>query len=144
MLAAVVPVSESHPALIEAFDSVVGDGHTKDIATEVLQDLQSLAGVLAVDDPVLLPDGGWDLIEPAQFLEPGAELAAKDFAQGKAGNQEGGIAGRNPLLAVAGKSAGADQQMDVGMIKQGPGPGVQDGQHRQSSADIAGIPGQLL
>ena len=44
MLAAVVPVSESHPALIEAFDPAVGDGDAKDIPAEVLQDLLSLAG----------------------------------------------------------------------------------------------------
>lgn len=144
LLGAIVPITEGDLGLFEAFDPAVGDGDAKDIPAEVLQDLLAVAGVLAVDDPVLLPDGGWDLIEPAPFLESGAEFAAKDFAQGKAGNQEDGMAGLNPLLALAGKSAGADQQMDVGMIKQGPGAGVQDGQHRQSSAHIAGIPGQLL
>ncbi len=30
------------------------------------------------------------------------------------------------------------------MIEQGPGPSMQDGQHRQASADVMGIPGQLL
>src|SRR6266516_2880298 len=133
LLAAVVPVAERHLALLEPFNAAVGDGDPKYVAAQVIEHLLSLAGVLAVNDPVVFPDGWRYLVEPAELVESGVELAAKDFAQGKARDQEGGMAGRDPVLAILGESAGADQQMDVGMIKQGPGPGMQDGQHGQAS-----------
>ena len=55
LLAAVVPVTESDLALVEAFDPAMGDGNAKHIASQIVQDLLALAGVLAMNDPVLLP-----------------------------------------------------------------------------------------
>jgi len=110
-LGAVVPVSESHPALFEAFDPTVGDGNAKHVASQIVQDLLALAGVLAMNDPVLLPHCGGDLPEQAEFFESGPEFAAKDFTQGKAWNQEGGMARRHPMLPVLGQAAGAEQAM---------------------------------
>ncbi len=55
LLAAVVAVTESHQALVEAFDPAMGDGNAKHIAGQIVQDFLPLAGVLAMNDPVLLP-----------------------------------------------------------------------------------------
>jgi len=41
------------------------------------------------------------------------------------------MARRDPVLS-SWRGHGADQQMDVRMVKHGAGPGVEDGQHRQS------------
>jgi len=108
LLAAVVPVTESDLALFEAFDPAMSDGNAKDIASQIIQDLLPRAGVLAMNDPVLLPQPRGDLSEQTEFSEAGPEFAAKDFTQSEAGNQEGGMARRDPALSVLGQAAGAD------------------------------------
>ena len=111
LLAAVVPVTESHPALVEVFDPAMGDGNAKHIASQIVQDLLPLAGVLAMNDPVLLPDCGGDLSEQTEFSEAGPEFAPKDFTQSEAGNQEGGMARGDPVLLILGQAAAAEQAM---------------------------------
>src|SRR5437667_6071573 len=111
LLAAVVPVSESDLALFEAFDAAMSDGNAKDIASQIVQDLLPLAGVLAMNDPVLLPHHRGDLSEQTEFSEAGPEFTSKDFPESEAGNQEGRMARADPVLSVLGQAAGAGQQM---------------------------------
>jgi len=79
LLAAVVPVSESHPALAEVFDPAVGDGNAKHVARQIVQDLLSLAGVLAMHDPVLLPHRGGNLSEQTEFSEAARNLRERFY-----------------------------------------------------------------
>jgi len=58
LLGPIVPVTEGHLALIEAFDPAIGDGDPEDVAAQVIEHLLSLAGVLAVEHPVVFPDSG--------------------------------------------------------------------------------------
>jgi hypothetical protein len=53
-------VAEDHLAVIDGKDAAVGDGHTMDVASEVLKyTVGSLDRGLDVDDPVLVPDRLW-------------------------------------------------------------------------------------
>jgi hypothetical protein len=47
-------------------------------------------------------------------------------------------------MTVAVESAAGNQAVNVGVVLQGPGPGVQNSQDADLSADIARVPGQLL
>jgi hypothetical protein len=60
---AAVAVGEGDLAILEALQAAVGDGDAKEVAAEVGKDPIAAASVLAVNDPFLLPDYRWDLIE---------------------------------------------------------------------------------
>ncbi len=51
------PISEGHLAIVDREDSAVGDGHTVNVAGEVLQDFAgALDSRFTVNDPILLPE----------------------------------------------------------------------------------------
>ena len=117
LLGAVVAIAESDLSVGEGLESAIADGGAKDVTTQVIEHLESGASVLTMHDPVLLPDTSRGVVEEAQFFEAGFEFALEDFAQGKAGDKEGGVLGMDPVLAIGGKSPGGDQQMSVGMVR---------------------------
>ena len=50
-----IAIVESNEVLVDGFQAVVGDGDAEDVACQIVQDLFSAAGVLAMNDPVFLP-----------------------------------------------------------------------------------------
>lgn len=48
-------VFKGDPSVVELEDPVVGDGHSKDVRSQVLESFQSTADGFRVDDPVFLP-----------------------------------------------------------------------------------------
>ena len=58
-------------------------------------------------------------------------------------NKEG-VAGAKPGLAIGGQPPARDEVMDVGMITQVAGPGLQDAQQANLTADKAGVLGEFL
>ena len=55
-----------------------------------------------------------------------------------------GIAGAQPGLPISRQPAAGDKIMDVGMVSQVAGPGLQHAQETNLTADKAGVVGQLL
>ena len=52
----IIAIVESNEAVVDGFQTAVGDGDAEDIAGEIVQDFFSAAGMLAVNDPVFLPE----------------------------------------------------------------------------------------
>lgn len=71
-------VGESDQAIVEFDDPPVADGDAKDVGCEILEGGLAGADSLAVDDPILAPDGGVDQGEEIGLLEQVAELGAEE------------------------------------------------------------------
>jgi len=83
LLGAVVAIAEGHLPVFQRFEPGVGNSDTEDVASEVIEDLLSAAGVLGVDDPFFVgapedrrqgcpADGGFESV---------AKLGAKDLGE---------------------------------------------------------------
>jgi hypothetical protein len=108
LLTAVVAVSKGDLALLHRLQARLADGDAKDAAAQVSQDLFSLAGVLGMDNPIVLPELGRELIQQAGGAQSATKLGAEDAGKGAHWDQKGRVLGV--------RAAGADQQMDMGMI----------------------------
>ena len=69
-----------------------------------------------------------------RLASSGPELAAHQLGQGLDRDQEA-VAGRMPVAAVIGHAAAGDQAMDMRMVDELLGPGVQHRQHADGAAD---------
>src|ERR1039458_9236235 len=117
-----IPPAKGDLAIHQGDQSVVGDGDTVGVGTEIEQDmLRSSEGSFAVDDPVMakqLPEpGGEDFGLCKEFevtmeaelalgegaLQRGHELAAKHPAQHFVGKKEG-AAGLDPARVIGGQT----------------------------------------
>jgi hypothetical protein len=143
LLSAVVAISEGHVTVVQSLEPTVADGHAEEVASQILEDFVPAAGVLAVNDPRLGPEllGKWS--RPVGLLEGVAHFGPKDDRQGADRNQKGRTVGSHPDLAVLGKSTGTDQQVDMGVIRQSSGPGMEHGQDRWSGPQVLWVSGQL-
>lgn len=56
LMSLVIAIAESNEASIDGFQTAVGDGDSEDVASEIVQDLFTAAGMLGVNDPVFLPE----------------------------------------------------------------------------------------
>ena len=63
VLSPIVPIAEGDLAVLDAFQTAIGDGDAEDVAAQVVEHLLAAPGVLAVDDPRLRPDVRGHLIE---------------------------------------------------------------------------------
>ena len=135
LVGAGVRVPQDHPAIVEALDAVLGDRHPVDVAGKVAGDAGAVAGVLHVDHPGRGPDLSGDLLgEPG---EGATDSGAKQLRQRVAGDQEAGVSGTAPDLAV--EAAGGDQEVHVRVEDHCSGPGVEHGDHPEPGADEAGV-----
>ena len=50
----------------------------------------------------------------------------------------------DPGGAVGGEAAGGDEEVDVGVVGEGAGPGVEHGENRDAGADPLGVGGKGL
>jgi hypothetical protein len=107
-------------------EGAVGGGGLEDVAAEIAQGIFARANRLEIDDPALLPDfggecfpGGWVL-----FLEGFGEEGAEVLGQGSFGEEEL-VAGGDPGALVGAEATAGHQIMDVRMVEEGAGPGVE-------------------
>jgi hypothetical protein len=94
-----------------------------------------------VDHPVFAPDAWLDLSKENGLFQGVTELGAEDWGEGFNGQQKV-LAGRAPAALVREAAAG-DDVVDVGMIEQLAGPGVEHADHTEAGADEARVLGQL-
>lgn len=109
-----------------------------DVPAPVAQHLcRAWHGRLARDDPRGGPDGLGNVQRGALLRHESA--AAPAAARGaRPHRHEGGLAGRGPRRPVPGDPTGRDQAVDVRMVDQRPGPGVQDAEDPQQPPHQAG------
>src|SRR5208283_589058 len=95
-----------------------------------------------MDHPGLAPCGlGEDEVRPPA-AEYGPELAAHELGY-RLGREQETLACRTPGAAVGRHPATGDEAMDMGVIEELLGPGMEHGQHADGAADKALIAGQL-
>jgi len=141
---AVVAVAEGDEAVLEALEAAVDQGDTIDVAGEVAEDGLTGAGVLEVDDPALAPDVRGNLVVEAGLAEGSAQLGAEEDGQSPARDEEVGSPGGDPAgRGPVAPSPGGDQEVNVGVVEQGPRPGVQDSETAGPGAEVAGVGGEL-
>ena len=56
LMGLVIAIAESNEAAVDRFQAAVGDGDAEDVASEIVQDLLTMAGMFTVNDPVFLPE----------------------------------------------------------------------------------------
>ena len=115
----------------------------KDVRSQVLEGRAAVADRFAVDDPVLFPDGGRDIVGEARFLQGVEEFGLEDSGEGFDREQEV-MVGRQPGVMIGCQPTRGNEIVNVRMIGQVASPGVQDTDQAKLSADKTGILGQEL
>ena len=77
-MSAVISVAETDLIVVNRFQAAVGNGDTKHVAAEIIQNLVAGAGMFQIHDPVFLPDRRGNLLEETCFLESGTDLSAEN------------------------------------------------------------------
>jgi hypothetical protein len=132
-----VPPAEGDLAVPQRDEPIVGEGDAIGIATEVGQDLLSPSeGGLAIHDPRLprrprewapgVPVRSPNLLVVEGVLEQAQQLAAEDLGK-DTHRQEEVAAGGDPAGVVDGEAPAGDDAVDMRMVEELLGPGVQDG-----------------
>ena len=117
--------------VVERDDARVGDGDAEYVSCEIAQHgVVTLPPMVDVDDPGLGPGGSGDDQVWALVGEHGFEFAAHQLGQGHV-RDEKSFAGRIPVAAVIGDSTAGDEAMNVRMVDELLGPGVEDGEHSE-------------
>jgi hypothetical protein len=135
----------AEPAIGQALEWAVAGGGLEDVAAEVWEGFVTAAHSRAMDDPALLPHLRRQFREGlgVLLLQRLAEECASAVAEGLDGQEELGPGGL-PMALVAAEAAAGNQAVDVRMICEGAGPGVEHGQQAESGAEALGVLGQVL
>jgi hypothetical protein len=115
LLSFVIAVAEADEAAVERLQPTVGDGDAKHVAAEILEDFIAPARMLGVNDPAQFPDGRRNEAEESRLSQPVAKFGAEEDRQSTDGNEELGMFGIDPGLAIGRQASGGDEQVDVRM-----------------------------
>jgi hypothetical protein len=138
-----VLVAKGHLIIFHFQDAIVTDRNPKDIGSQILQSSYSAADGLAMNHPIFLPRLGRDQIKQAGLLQSIAELGPEQDGEWLNVHQEI-PSGRQPTLTIRSQSTGGHHIVDVGMVAEVAGPGVEYPDHANLAADKARVLGQLL
>lgn len=126
-------VGKSDVAILQLAETVVTEGDAKDVRGQILESLLARADGFGMDHPGFLPDAGWYLSKEFGLLEGLAELSAEDRRKRFDGNEK--VFARGTPAAVVSETAAADDVMNVRMIEQLSGPGVEHADHTQTTTN---------
>src|SRR5437870_97435 len=135
-------VSESDGAVFQLAQAVVAEGHAKDVRGEILEGLFAGAHGFGMHDPVFAPDARSDCSEQISLFQFIAKLGAEDHGEGFNGHQK--VGARGTPAAICTQAAASDDVMNMRVIEQLPGPGMQYAHHAKAAADEPWVLGQLL
>lgn len=136
-------VLEGDRVVVDRRDPAVGDGSAEDVAGQVIEHgLFAFAPRNAVNDPGLAPDFRWNGGAGQSFGDGGAHFAAHQLAQRLDRDQEAGANRRAPVRAIGRDATAGDQAVDMRVVIEPLGPGVQHGQDADGAADIARVTGE--
>lgn len=135
-------VEKGDTLFVHGQDATVVDGHAEDVARQVLQDsLHPLAPGGAVRHPLLLPGIGGKGKIGVFFLQAAHEFSPDQPGEG-AQREEEFFAGWLPV-AVVGDAAASDQTVEMRVVDEHLGPGVEYHENANHGPDVAGILGQF-
>ena len=140
VVGAVAVAQDDAPVGVKTFETVLMEGGLFDIGGEVAQGGTAASGVLALGDPIDVPDGGRDAEEKFRVMggQEGTEGIAGGACQGFVGNEIVFVAGMVEEGSGVAKSHGGNEGVDVGMKKHAPRPGVKDADKGGLSAEMFG------
>jgi hypothetical protein len=138
------PGGERHRAVLQAHETVVGDGNLEDRGGEGGASRVAVVMGLRVDVPGEGPDLGGEVLQQARlshlFFEERPGDGGERFDRDKEVRSRG-----TPGRALLGEAPARDTGVDVGMVLEWPAPGVEDaGAPREGGAEEALILGQPL
>ena len=136
-------VAKSDLIVFELDQAAVADGDPEDIRSEIFDGSAAIADRFAVNDPILFPDTGRDIVGEASLLQGVVEFGPEYPGEGFDREQEV-MVGRQPGAMIGGHPTGRDEIVNVRMIGQVASPGVQDADQAELSADKTGIMSQKL
>ena len=118
-------VGERDLVVVAGHDAVIADADAKHVGRQILQRRAAVTDSLGVNDPVSFPDGRIDCLEESCFEEFVTELSPKQDRQ-RLDRQEERRSGRDPGVAVGADGSAGHDVVDVGVVPEGPIPGVED------------------
>ncbi len=152
-----VTPAKGNLAVRQSDESVIGDGDAVSIAAKILQHvLGSAEGWFGVDDPIFAEErtqpgseelgmgerrefsGHVQLAALESGPKSGDELAAKHAPQYSNGKEEAWV-GSNPAGVIAGKSAGGNDTVDMGMKLEFLIPGMEHAEEADLGAEMGGV-----
>ena len=75
-------VAKGDLVVFEFDQAAVADSDPEDIRSEILESSAAVADRFAMDDPVLFPDAGRDIVGEARFLQGVVEFGPEDPGEG--------------------------------------------------------------
>ena len=135
--------ANTHVAIVEGEHPVVREGDTVDIPAPVAKhSFRALHARLAIDDPRGSPDRRGDGQIRALLTHQGAAAAPEELRKRLDGH-EGRRTSGSPFGPISRDPTGRDQAVDVRMVDQGPGPGMQHTQDPHQTAHVMRVRGEL-
>jgi hypothetical protein len=95
-----------------------------------------------MDHPVFVPNRRLHLSKEFSLFQPSTKLGAEDWRKRFDGDKKVS-AGRAPATVVSDTTAG-DEVMDVGMVEELAGPGVEHADHTWTTSNEPWVLSQLL
>src|SRR5712692_7291927 len=132
---------ESDLAIFQLAQAVVADSDAKDVRGEILESLLATADGFGMDHPIFAPEARRDCREQSSLFQFIAKLGAEDPGERFDGEQE--VGARGTPAAVSSEAAAGDEVMEVGVIEELAGPGVEHADHTEAGADEARVLGQF-
>ena len=108
-------VAKGDLVVFELDQTAVADGDAEDVGSQVLEGGAAVADRFTVDDPILLPDGGWDSVGKFGSLESMKEFGPEDPGEGFDWEKKV-MVGRQPGAVIGGQPTGRDEIMNVRMV----------------------------
>lgn len=119
-------VSECYFSVFDREDVPIRNGHPIDIGCQVAEHCFAVAHRFDVADPLLAPYVSRDLFKEVVFFEQFHKFSSNESGQGLYVHQEI----RFGILPLAfSDSSSGDQKVNMRMVNQLPGPGLQDAHH---------------
>src|SRR5712691_8311047 len=134
-------IRESDVPIFQLAQAVVADSDAKDVRSEILEGLCAGAYRFGMHHPVFLPDTGLHLSKQRGLFQFIAKLGAEDSGERFHWNQKV-FACRAPA-ASSSKAAARGDVMNMRMIEELAGPGVEHADHPEAGADEARVVCQL-
>jgi hypothetical protein len=133
---------EADLAVVETEEAAVGEGEAVDVRSEVLENGKAVTGRAAIDYPILFPDVAGSEGEEVGLFQGVTELGAEEG--GQSGGRQEEVFFREAPASFGGDTAAGDEAVEMRVIAQVTGPGLQDSHHADLAADKARVPCQLV
>ena len=138
-----IPIPEGDGVVRGGDDPVVGEWTTRHIRGHILQGGVPIPHGSAIDDPGLGPHVRWDLVSELELPQGRTEFGPEQDGKRFHRYQKGRVGGADdrPIRRV---THGWHEVMDMGMVAQIAGPGLENAKQADLPTQEAGISGKLL